>query len=128
MNKKQKNKIAIKHQFPTGILVLDNKLVFKGIGLGCQGTSTGEVCFNTSLTGYQEIISDPSYAGQIINFTFPHIGNVGTNNEDLESDKIWTKGVIFNSEITSPSNYRALKTLDEWLKKKSNSWINWIRY
>ena len=117
MNKKQKNKIAIKHQFPTGILVLDNKLVFKGIGLGYQGTSTGEVCFNTSLTGYQEIISDPSYAGQIINFTFPHIGNVGTNNEDLESDKVWTKGVIFNSEITSPSNYRALRTLDEWLKK-----------
>ncbi len=117
MNKKQKNKIAIKHQFPTGILVLDNKIVFKGIGLGYQGTATGEVCFNTSLTGYQEIISDPSYAGQIINFTFPHIGNVGTNNEDLESDKIWTRGAIFNSEITSPSNYRALKTLDEWLKK-----------
>jgi len=117
LNKKQKNKIAIKHQFPTGILVLDNKIVFKGIGLGYQGTATGEVCFNTSLTGYQEIISDPSYAGQIINFTFPHIGNVGTNNEDLESDKIWTRGAIFNSEITSPSNYRALKTLDEWLKK-----------
>ena len=117
MIKKQKNKIAINHQFPTGILVLDNKQVFKGIGLGYQGTSTGEVCFNTSLTGYQEIISDPSYAGQIINFTFPHIGNVGTNNEDLESDKIWTKGVIFNSEITSPSNYRALQTLDKWLKK-----------
>ncbi len=117
MNKKQKNKIAIKHQFPTGILVLDNKIIFKGIGLGYQGTATGEVCFNTSLTGYQEIISDPSYAGQIINFTFPHIGNVGTNNEDLESDKIWTRGAIFNSEITSPSNYRSLKTLDEWLKK-----------
>ncbi len=117
MIKKQKNKIAIKQQFSTGILVLDNKLVFRGIGLGYQGTSTGEVCFNTSLTGYQEIISDPSYAGQIINFTFPHIGNVGTNNEDLESDKVWTKGAIFNSEITSPSNYRALRTLDEWLKK-----------
>ena len=117
MNKKQENKIAIKQQFPTGILVLDNRLVFRGIGLGYQGTSTGEVCFNTSLTGYQEIISDPSYAGQIINFTFPHIGNVGTNNEDLESDKVWTKGAIFNSEITSPSNYRALRTLDEWLKK-----------
>ena len=117
MNKKQKNKISIKRQFPTGILVLDNKLVFKGIGLGYQGTSTGEVCFNTSLTGYQEIMSDPSYAGQIINFTFPHIGNVGTNNEDLESDKIWAKGAIFNSEITSPSNYRALRTLDEWLKE-----------
>ena len=79
--------------------------------------ATGEVCFNTSLTGYQEIISDPSYAGQIINFTFPHIGNVGTNKEDHESDKIWTKGVIFNSEITSPSNYRSLANLDWWLKK-----------
>ena len=89
-------------QFHTGVLVLENKVVFKGIGIGYQGSATGEVCFNTSLTGYQEIISDPSYAGQIINFTFPHIGNVGTNKEDHESDKIWTKGVIFNSEITNP--------------------------
>ena len=101
----------------TGILVLENSSVFKGIGIGYQGKATGEVCFNTSLTGYQEIISDPSYAGQIINFTFPHIGNVGTNVEDHESDKIWTKGVIFNSEITSPSNYRSFKNLDAWLKK-----------
>jgi carbamoyl-phosphate synthase small subunit len=104
-------------QINTGILVLENKKVFKGIGIGYQGTATGEVCFNTSLTGYQEIISDPSYAGQIINFTFPHIGNVGTNKEDYESDKIWTKGVIFNSEITSPSNYRSFLHLDAWLKK-----------
>jgi carbamoyl-phosphate synthase small subunit len=101
----------------TGILVLENRKIFKGIGLGYQGTATGEVCFNTSLTGYQEIISDPSYAGQIINFTFPHIGNVGTNTEDVESDKIWTRGVIINSEITDPSNYRALSHLDNWLKK-----------
>ena len=101
----------------TGILVLENRKIFKGIGLGYQGTATGEVCFNTSLTGYQEIISDPSYAGQIINFTFPHIGNVGTNKEDVESDKIWTRGVIINSEITDPSNYRALSHLDNWLKK-----------
>jgi carbamoyl-phosphate synthase small subunit len=104
-------------QIHTGILVLENKTIFKGVGIGYQGTATGEVCFNTSLTGYQEIISDPSYAGQIINFTFPHIGNVGTNKEDLESDRIWTKGVIFNSEITSPSNYRSLVNLDLWLKK-----------
>jgi len=104
-------------QIHTGILVLENKTIFKGIGIGYEGTATGEVCFNTSLTGYQEIISDPSYAGQIINFTFPHIGNVGTNKEDLESDKISTKGVIFNSEITSPSNYRSLTNLDLWLKK-----------
>jgi len=108
------NKIS---QILTGILVLENKTIFKGVGIGYQGTATGEVCFNTSLTGYQEIISDPSYAGQIINFTFPHIGNVGTNKEDLESDKVWTKGVIFNSEITSPSNYRSLVNLDMWLKK-----------
>ena len=101
----------------TGVLVLENKTVFKGIGIGYHGTATGEVCFNTSLTGYQEIISDPSYAEQIINFTFPHIGNVGTNKEDHESDKIWTKGVIFNSEITNPSNYRSLANLDLWLKR-----------
>ena len=117
MKEKHKNKIAIKSKFPSAILVLDNKTIFRGIGLGYRGEATGEVCFNTSLTGYQEIISDPSYAGQIINFTFPHIGNVGTNNEDIESDKIWTRGVIFNSEITNPSNYRSLKNLDEWLKK-----------
>tara|TARA_B100001142_G_scaffold274736_1_gene282820 strand:- start:264 stop:560 length:297 start_codon:yes stop_codon:yes gene_type:complete len=96
--KKAKKKSSKKNsQFNTGILVLENKMVFKGIGIGYCGEATGEVCFNTSLTGYQEIISDPSYAGQIINFTFPHIGNVGTNKEDVESDKIWTRGVIFNS-------------------------------
>ena len=104
-------------QIHTGVLVLENKTIYRGIGIGYQGTATGEVCFNTSLTGYQEIISDPSYAGQIINFTFPHIGNVGTNKEDHESDKIWTKGIILNSEITNPSNYRALANLDTWLKK-----------
>ncbi len=117
MTSKQKNKTTNFSNLRPAILVLENKSIFKGIGLGYQGEATGEVCFNTSLTGYQEIISDPSYAGQIINFTFPHIGNVGTNNEDIESDKIWTRGVIFNSEITSPSNYRSLQNLDNWLKK-----------
>ena len=117
MIKKVKKTNSKNSQINTGILVLENKRVFRGIGIGYQGEATGEVCFNTSLTGYQEIISDPSYAGQIINFTFPHIGNVGTNKEDFESDKIWTKGVIFNSEITSPSNYRSFQNLDTWLKK-----------
>ena len=117
MIKKTKKTNSKNSQINTGILVLENKRVFRGIGIGYQGEATGEVCFNTSLTGYQEIISDPSYAGQIINFTFPHIGNVGTNKEDYESDKIWTKGVIFNSEITSPSNYRSFLHLDSWLKK-----------
>ncbi len=117
IKKAKKTNSKIKSQINTGVLVLENKKVFKGIGIGYQGEATGEVCFNTSLTGYQEIISDPSYAGQIINFTFPHIGNVGTNKEDHESDKIWTRGVIFNSEITSPSNYRSFQHLDAWLKK-----------
>ena len=78
INKPKGNSNKLFH-FSPGILVLENKTVFRGIGIGYQGTATGEVCFNTSLTGYQEIISDPSYAGQIINFTFPHIGNVGTD-------------------------------------------------
>ena len=117
MIKKVKKTHLKNSQKNTGILVLENKKIFKGIGIGYQGEATGEVCFNTSLTGYQEIISDPSYAGQIINFTFPHIGNVGTNKEDFESDRIWTKGVVFNSEITSPSNYRSFQHLDAWLKK-----------
>ena len=116
INKPKGNSNKLFH-FSPGILVLENKTVFRGIGIGYQSTATGEVCFNTSITGYQEIISDPSYAGQIINFTFPHIGNVGTNEEDNESNKIWTRGVIFNSEITNPSNYRSLKNLDIWLKK-----------
>ena len=72
---------------PTGILVLENGSSFQGYGFGFEGVATGEVCFNTSITGYQEIITDPSYAGQIINFTFPHIGNVGTNKDDNESKK-----------------------------------------
>jgi len=102
---------------PTGILVFEDGSFYIGFGFGFEGIATGEVCFNTSITGYQEIITDPSYAGQIINFTFPHIGNVGTNNEDNESDKIWAKGVIFNTDNTSPSNYRSIKNLDLWLKK-----------
>ena len=117
MIKKRKTNSTKNSKFTPGVLVLENREIFKGIGIGYEGTATGEVCFNTSITGYQEIISDPSYSGQIINFTFPHIGNVGTNKEDHESDKVWTKGVIFNSEITNPSNYRSLKNLDLWLKK-----------
>ena len=119
MIKKVKKTHLKNSQSYTGILVLENKRIFKGIGIGYQGEATGEICFNTSLTGYQEIISDPSYAGQIINFTFPHIGNVGANNEDLESEKIWTRGVIFNSEISNPSNYRSLLDLNNWLKKNN---------
>ena len=95
MTLKRKNKSSHLSSFNTAILVLENKSVFKGIGLGYKGEATGEVCFNTSLTGYQEIISDPSYAGQIINFTFPHIGNVGTNKEDVESLIKYGREVLF---------------------------------
>jgi carbamoyl-phosphate synthase small subunit len=109
----------LNNQQSTGILILEDGTVFEGFGLGAESYSVGEVCFNTSMTGYQEIITDPSYADQIINFTFPHIGNVGTNLEDIESDKVWLKGVIFSKEITEPSNYRSLKNLDEWLKKNN---------
>jgi len=116
-NLTHKSQDSLKKIDPTGVLVLENGTSFHGYGFGYEGIATGEVCFNTSITGYQEIITDPSYAGQIINFTFPHIGNVGTNNEDNESDKIWAKGVIFNTDITSPSNYRSIKNLDSWLKK-----------
>ena len=97
-------------------LVLDNGTILKGFGYGATGIAVAELCFNTSMSGYQEIITDPSYSDQIINFTFPHIGNVGTNIEDNEADKTWTKGVILNSNITDPSNYRSIKKLDKWLK------------
>ena len=101
----------------TGILVLENGFFFEGCGIGYEGNVTGEVCFNTSITGYQEIITDPSYSDQIINFTFPHIGNVGTNKEDNEAQKVWVKGIILNSNITDPSNYRSIKNLNKWLKE-----------
>ena len=107
------------NQQSTGILILEDGTVFQGFGLGADSYAIGEVCFNTSMTGYQEIITDPSYSDQIINFTFPHIGNVGTNLEDIESDNVWLKGVVFSKEITSPSNYRSLKHLNDWLKKNN---------
>ena len=114
LNKYSKNPSEIKS---TGVLVLEDGNYFEGLGFGFEGIATGEVCFNTSITGYQEIITDPSYSGQIINFTFPHIGNVGTNFDDNESNKIWARGVIFNTVITNPSNYRSIENLDVWLKK-----------
>ena len=119
MIKKAKKTNSKNSQINTGVLVLENKRVFKGIGIGYQGEATGEVCFNTSLTGYQEIISDPSYAGKIINFTFPHIGNVGTNFDDDESRMPFAKGIIINCDISDPSNYRSILHLDLWLKKNN---------
>ena len=116
-NKEKKADLNFLSSQPTGILVFENGLSISAIGIGHEGHSVGEVCFNTSMTGYQEIITDPSYSDQIINFTFPHIGNVGTNFEDIESEKVWLKGVIFAKEITEPSNYRSFEKLNDWLKK-----------
>ena len=104
---------------PTGAdaaLVLDDGSIFWGRGLGAQRQSVGEICFNTGLTGYQEILTDPSYAGQIITFTFPHIGNVGANLEDIETTTPAARGLILRADITAPSNWRATRPLDEWLK------------
>jgi len=97
-------------------LVLADGAVFWGRGAGAHGVALGEVCFNTGLTGYQETLSDPSYAGQIITFTFPHIGNVGANFEDVETDKPAVRGCVLRADISEPANFRAASHLDEWLK------------
>jgi len=102
-----------------GQLILEDGSHYNGIKIGSPNMEIGEVCFNTSMTGYQEIITDPSYAGQIINFTFPHIGNVGTNFDDDESRKPFAKGIIINCDISDPSNYRSILHLDMWLKKNN---------
>lgn len=97
-------------------LVLASGEVFWGQGAGAATSSVAEVCFNTSLTGYQEILTDPSYAGQIISFTFPHIGNVGTNAEDMETTTPASRGMVARWSITEPSNFRSAQHLDRWLK------------
>lgn len=101
----------------TAALVLSDGAVFYGYGTGKHGITSGEVCFNTGLTGYQEVLTDPSYAGQIITFTFPHIGNVGINKEDNESQTPAVRGLITREKITSPSNFRSEFSLDGWLEE-----------
>jgi carbamoyl-phosphate synthase, small subunit len=107
---------------PTALLVLADGTIIEGQGIGATGKVQAEVCFNTALTGYEEILTDPSYLGQIVTFTFPHIGNVGTNDEDIEdltpAARHGAVGVIFKADITDPSNYRAVKHLDAWLKAR----------
>ncbi len=104
---------------PTACLVLADGSVFWGTGLGATGTATGEVCFNTAITGYQEILTDPSYAGQIITFTFPHVGNVGANAEDMETSNLAARsgvlGCVLRADVTEPSNYRATAHFADWL-------------
>jgi carbamoyl-phosphate synthase small subunit len=109
-------------QKPTALLVLADGTVIEGKGLGATGVREAEVCFNTALTGYQEILTDPSYAGQIVTFTFPHIGNIGANAEDIEdlhpARKSGAVGAVIKADITNPSSYRSAEHLDTWLKKR----------
>src|SRR6187401_2469496 len=106
----------------TALLVLADGTVLEGYGLGATGHAVGEVCFNTAMTGYQEILTDPSYAGQIITFTFPHIGNVGVNDEDIETVNMaaasGVRGCVLKTDITEPSSYRATRGLDAWLRAR----------
>ena len=106
----------------SAVLVLADGTVLEGYGFGATGKAVGEVCFNTAMTGYKEILTDPSYAGQIITFTFPHIGNVGTNEEDIETVNLaatpGARGVVLHSPITEPSNFRSTRHLDQWLRAR----------
>src|SRR5262245_22081278 len=101
----------------TALLALADGTLLYGRGIGATGRAIGEVCFNPSITGYQEILTDPSYAGQIITFTFPHIGNVGANLEDIETITPAARGLVLRADITEPSNWRAAEHLDLWLKR-----------
>ena len=100
----------------TGVLVFADGRVAWGQGFGAEGEAVGELCFNTAMTGYQEVMTDPSYASQIITFTFPHIGNVGANYEDLEADNPWALGCVVRQDVTAPSNFRAVQGFDSWMK------------
>jgi carbamoyl-phosphate synthase small subunit len=102
----------------TGVLVLADGTVVWGRGFGASGEAVGEVCFNTAMTGYQEVMTDPSYAGQIVTFTFPHIGNVGCNDEDLESLVDGAVGCVVREDVTEPSNFRSREVFGEWLRAK----------
>ncbi|MDD3028930.1 MAG: glutamine-hydrolyzing carbamoyl-phosphate synthase small subunit [Alphaproteobacteria bacterium] len=108
---------SVKPDGATGVLVLSDGSVFWGYGIGAEGMAVGELCFNTSMTGYQEITTDPSYAGQIITFTFPHIGNVGINMQDIETQKPSVRGIVLREAITMPSNWRAAGHLEDWLER-----------
>ncbi|TFI60228.1 glutamine-hydrolyzing carbamoyl-phosphate synthase small subunit [Sphingomonas parva] len=100
----------------TGVLVLADGTIVWGRGFGAEGEAVGEICFNTAMTGYQEVMTDPSYASQIVTFTFPHIGNVGANYEDLEADNPWALGCIVRQDVSAPSNFRAIQGFDAWMK------------
>jgi carbamoyl-phosphate synthase small subunit len=110
----------------TGVLVLSSGEVIWGRGFGAEGAAVGEVCFHTAMTGYQEIMTDPSFAGQIINFAFPHIGNVGANVEDMEAKNPYALGAIVRQDVTDPSNFRSTQHFDAWMKANGRIGISGV--
>ena len=110
----------------TGLLLLADGTTIWGRGFGAEGAAVGEVCFNTAMTGYQEVMTDPSYAGQIITFTFPHIGNVGTNPEDVEADATHALGCVVREDVTAPSNFRNVQSFDQWMKANGRIGISGV--
>ncbi|WP_424928214.1 glutamine-hydrolyzing carbamoyl-phosphate synthase small subunit [Amaricoccus tamworthensis] len=111
---------------PTGCIVLNDGQIFYGNGFGATGTEAAELCFNTAMTGYQEIMTDPSYAGQVVTFTFPHIGNVGTNDDDDEATAPWAAGIVVKWDPTDPSNWRNTNHISEWMRKNGRIGVGGI--
>lgn len=111
------SQIFVANEFHNAVLVLNDGKYFLGYGVGSVGTTSGEICFNTGMTGYQEVLTDPSYARQIITFTFPHIGNVGCNINDEEATHVFCRGVVMREQISNACNYRATEELNSWLIK-----------
>ena len=106
------------HDRATGLLVFADGRVIEGRGFGAEGAGAGELCFNTAMTGYQEVMTDPSYAGQIVTFTFPHIGNVGCNDDDVEADRPFAIGCVVRQDVTGPGNFRSTEGFDAWMRAR----------
>jgi carbamoyl-phosphate synthase small subunit len=113
-------------QGATGLLALADGSLIWGRGFGAEGEAVGEICFNTAMTGYQEVMTDPSYASQIVTFTFPHIGNVGANYEDVEADNPWALGCVVRQDVTEPSNFRAVQGFDQWMRSNGRIGISGV--
>src|SRR3990167_10563948 len=111
-------KALIPNRPADAILALADGQIYEGFSVGAVGDCVGELVFNTAMTGYQEMLSDPSYAGQIVTLTTSHVGNTGCNDDDLESSKIWASGVVMRHCTRQPSNYRSRYSFPDWLKKQ----------
>ena len=126
MKQEENNRSTYYQEQKDAVLIFNDGSYIMGYGIGKKGSITGEICFNTAITGYQEILTDPSYLGQIVNFTFPHIGNVGVNENDIEASFSGAGGLIIRNKITSPSNYRSENNFNFWLEKNNLTGISGI--